>query len=104
DRRIKADSHIESENMHISTAHLVGRLKTTAIQHKSLNLGSSYFGSRMKAGAAVWQSWFDAIWMYGDGTERGAAVMYPPCDGDSYASYSADPPENHTWLRIWYQY
>ncbi|MEC9486942.1 MAG: glycosyltransferase family A protein, partial [Prosthecochloris sp.] len=39
DRRIKADSHIESENMHISTAHLVGRLKTTAIQHKSLNLG-----------------------------------------------------------------
>ncbi|MEC9486654.1 MAG: hypothetical protein UMU76_04015, partial [Prosthecochloris sp.] len=41
DRRIKADSHIESENMHISTAHLVGRLKTTAIQHKSLNLGYS---------------------------------------------------------------
>ncbi|MEC9487703.1 MAG: hypothetical protein UMU76_09470, partial [Prosthecochloris sp.] len=42
DRRIKADSHIESENMHISTAHLVGRLKTTAIQHKSLNLGHHF--------------------------------------------------------------
>ena len=64
---------------------------------------SEYFGSRVKAGAAVWQAWFDAISLCGDGDERGAAVMYPPCDGDSYAVFSADPPENHTWLRIWYQ-
>lgn len=64
---------------------------------------SGYFGGRIKSGAAVWQAWFDAIWLYGNGSERGAAVMYPPCDGDSYASFSADPPENHTWLRIWYQ-
>lgn len=64
---------------------------------------SNYFGSRIHSGGAVWQSWFDAIWLYGDGTERGAAVMYPPCDGDSYASFAADPPANHTWLRIWYQ-
>ena len=64
---------------------------------------SNYFGSRIKAGGAVWQSWFDAIWLHGDGVERGAAVMYPLCDGDSYASFAADPPANHTWLRIWYQ-
>ena len=65
---------------------------------------SDYFGSRIDSGAAVWQSWFDAIWLRGDGTECGAAVMYPPCDGDSYASFTSDPPADHTWLRIWYQY
>ncbi|MEC9487179.1 MAG: hypothetical protein UMU76_06740, partial [Prosthecochloris sp.] len=57
DRRIKADSHIESENMHISTAHLVGRLKTTAIQHKSLNLGHTHHppGFRLSK-TPIWQN------------------------------------------------
>ena len=65
---------------------------------------SEYFGSRVKAGSSVWQAWFDAIWLRGDGTEKGSAVMYPPSEGDSYAAWSYDPPADHTWLRIWYQY
>ncbi len=64
---------------------------------------SNYFGSRIHSGGAVWQSWFDAIWLHGDGNERGAAVMYPTCQTDTYANFAADPPANHTWLTIWYQ-
>lgn len=64
---------------------------------------SNYFGSRIHAGGLVWQSWFDAIWLYGNGTERGAAVMYPTAENDSHQFFIVDPPENHTWLKIWYQ-
>lgn len=83
--------------------HQVCGFRTNASQSCDQDI-SNYLGIRMKAGGAVWQSWFDAIWMYGNGSERGAAVMYPACDGDSYASYSLDPPADHSWLRIWYQY
>lgn len=65
---------------------------------------SDYFGVRMRNNGAVWQSWFDAINAEGRSDEHGAAVMYPPADGDRYASFVADPPADHTSLRIWYQY
>ncbi len=83
--------------------HQVLGFRTNASQSCDQDI-SDYFGSRIDSGAAVWQAWFDAIWLRGNGTECGAAVMYPPCDGDSYASFTSDPPANHTWLRIWYQY
>lgn len=83
--------------------HQVCGFRTTASMSCDQDI-SAYFGSRIKSGAAVWQAWFDAISLYGDGSERGAAVMYPPCEGDSYAIFSADPPATHTWLKIWYQY
>lgn len=65
---------------------------------------SDYFGSRIAAGYGVWESWFDAINARGRNDEDGSAVMYPAADGDTYASYVADPPANHSSLRIWYQY
>jgi len=83
--------------------HQVCGFRTNASQSCDQDI-SDYFGSRIDSGGAVWQSWFDAIWLRGNGTECGAAVMYPPCDGDSYASFTSDPPAGHTWLRIWYQY
>jgi hypothetical protein len=64
---------------------------------------SDYFGDRVSRGYGVWESWFDAINAEARSIEKGSAVMYPPCDGDTYYSFSADPPEGHTWLRIWYQ-
>lgn len=65
---------------------------------------TDYFGSRIKNGYAVWQSWFDAINAKGKSDEHGSAVMHPSADGDTYASFVADPAENHTSLRLWYQY
>jgi hypothetical protein len=63
-----------------------------------------YFGGRMRNSYAVWQSWFDAINRYGNSSEYGAAVMYPPAENDKYGAVSSDPPASHTWLKIWYQY
>ena len=65
---------------------------------------SDYFGSRIASGYAVWQSWFDAINAKGKSDELGSAVMHPSADGDTYASFVADPPANHTSLRLWYQH
>jgi len=65
---------------------------------------TDYFGSRIAAGYGVWESWFDAINARGRSDELGSAVMHPWSDGDTYAYFSADPPANHTNLRIWYQY
>jgi len=76
---------------------------------------TNYFGSRIHNGAAVWQAWFSAInkkgkrkwswscWCY-KLKEFGSAVMWPPADGDTYSTWCSDPPENHTWLKIWYQH
>lgn len=65
---------------------------------------TDYFGSRIASGSAVWESWFDAINARGRNDEHGSAVMHPSADGDTYASFVTDPSENHTSLRIWYQY
>lgn len=65
---------------------------------------SDYFGSRMANGYTVWQSWFDAINVKGKNDELGSAVMHPSTDGDTYASFAADPSSTHTSLRLWYQY
>jgi hypothetical protein len=65
---------------------------------------TDYFGNRIKYNYGVWESWFDAINAKARSDEMGAAVMYPPCDGDTYGNFAPDPPETHSWLRIWYQY
>lgn len=65
---------------------------------------SDFFGSRIAGGHGVWESWFDAINAKGKSDEHGSAVMYPAADGDTYASFVADPPQSHTNLRLWYQY
>ncbi len=65
---------------------------------------TDYFGSKIANGYGVWESWFDAINAKGRNDEHGSAVMHPSTDGDTYAVYAADPHENHTSLRIWYQY
>jgi hypothetical protein len=65
---------------------------------------SDYFGSRIAGGHGVWESWFDAINAKGKNDEHGSAVMYPAADGDTYASFVADPSQSHTSLRLWYQY
>lgn len=65
---------------------------------------SDYFGNRVRNNHAIWQSWFDAIDHEGRSNEFGSAVMYPPAENDTYASFCADPPRDHTWLRIWWQY
>jgi Family of unknown function (DUF6345) len=64
---------------------------------------TDFFGDRINRGYAVWQSWFDAINAEARDIEKGSAVMYPACENDTYYSYVADPPANHTSLRIWYQ-
>lgn len=65
---------------------------------------TDYFGSRIANGYAVWETWFDAINAKGRSDEHGSAVMHPSADGDTYGSFVSDPAENHTSLRIWYQY
>ena len=65
---------------------------------------TNYFGSRIANGYGVWESWFDAINAKGRNDEHGSAVMHPSADGDTYSNFVADPAENHTSLRVWYQY
>jgi hypothetical protein len=65
---------------------------------------SNYYGARIASGHGVWESWFDAINAKGRNDEKGSAVMHPSADGDTYASYVADPAEGHSSLRVWYQY
>jgi hypothetical protein len=65
---------------------------------------ADYFGYRISSGYAVWQSWFDAINARGNGIQFGAAVMWPPAEYDTYYSFVADPPIDHTWLKIWWQH
>tara|TARA_B100000745_G_scaffold278062_1_gene208876 strand:+ start:324 stop:1019 length:696 start_codon:yes stop_codon:yes gene_type:complete len=65
---------------------------------------TDYFGARIAAGYGVWESWFAAINAKGLSTEKGSAVMHPSADGDTYANFVSDPTQNHTSLRIWYQY
>lgn len=65
---------------------------------------TDYFGSRIKNGYKVWQSWFAAINAKGRSDEKGSAVMHPSAENDTYYSFVSDPAENHSALRIWYQY
>lgn len=65
---------------------------------------TDYFGSRVASNYGVWESWFDAINAKGRNDEHGSAVMHPTADGDSYGNFVADPSEDHTSLRVWYQY
>lgn len=65
---------------------------------------SDAFGEELANDHGVWQAWFDAINDEGRDDEFGAAVMYPPADGDTYYHFVADPPYNHQNLRIWYQH
>jgi len=62
------------------------------------------FGERVRNNHGMWESWFDAINDEGRSDEMGAAVMYPPADGDTYYNFVADPPYTHRNLRIYYQY
>lgn len=64
---------------------------------------SDYFGKRISQNYGVWESWFDAISKKAQSWEKGAAVMHPSCDGDTYGSFAPDPPETSNSLRIWYQ-
>jgi hypothetical protein len=71
---------------------------------------SNNFGSRVKAGQAMWQAWFAAVndersWWYGSSYPGYASVvLYPGLDNDTYYVNGPDPPANHTWLRTYYQY
>lgn len=65
---------------------------------------TDYFGSRIKNNYGVWESWFDAINVKALSSEYGSAVMHPTADGDTYASFAADPAASDTALRIWYQH
>lgn len=65
---------------------------------------TNYFGSRIKNGYKVWQSWFTAINVKGKNNEHGSAVMHPSTENDTYYNFVADPAENHTSLKLWYQY
>lgn len=71
---------------------------------------SNNYGSRVKAGQAMWQAWFAAVndersWWYGsDYPGYASVVLYPGLDNDTYYYYGADPPSNHGALRIYYQY
>ena len=67
---------------------------------------SNNYGNRIHHNEACWQAWFNAVNDERNGFYPGyaSAVMYPECDGDSYGCFAADPPHDHTWLRIWYQY
>lgn len=68
------------------------------------------FANRLKIGQPLWQAWFDAvddersIWHGSDYPGYASAVLYPGLDNDSIGFYGADPPSNHTKLRIYYQY
>jgi hypothetical protein len=65
---------------------------------------TDYFGSRIASNYKVWQSWFTAINVKGRSDEHGSAVMHPSAENDTYYSVVADPAENHSALKIWYQY
>ena len=59
---------------------------------------TDYFGYRISHNYGVWESWFEAINARGLSIEKGAAVMHPTCDGDTYGSFAPDPPESSTLL------
>jgi len=94
--------------------HQVIGFRTNSWQSSDQDI-SDYFGCRMRNGCRVWQSWFDAIiakgrreWSWGCWCmklkEYGSAVMWPPAENDTYGSWCANPPQNHTWLKVWYQH
>lgn len=71
---------------------------------------SNNFGKRIRRGEAVWQAWFAAVnderswWKGRDYPGYAAVVLYPGTDNDTYYNFVADPPKNHTSLRIYYQH
>lgn len=71
---------------------------------------SNNYGSRVKAGQAMWQAWFAAVnderswWKGSDYPGYASVVLYPGLDNDTRYVFGPDPPANHTWLRTYYQY
>ncbi len=65
---------------------------------------SDRFGDLVAGNYPVWQAWFRAINEKGKSDEKGAAVMHPDADGETYYNFGADPHPDHQSLRIWYQY
>lgn len=71
---------------------------------------SNNYGNRVANGQAVLSAWFAAVnderawWKGADYPGYASAVYYPPLKYDVYPSGAADPPANHSWLGITYQY
>lgn len=71
---------------------------------------SNNYGNRVRNGQAMWQAWFNAVnderawWKGADYPGYASAVLYPGLDNDTRYVFGADPPANHTALRIYYQY
>lgn len=86
--------------------HMVLGFRTSALIATATGI-ADFYGSRMAGVNYVLWSWFDAIDARGDhssGYDYGCAVMYPPAEDDKYnGTMVADPSENETWLKVWYQ-
>jgi hypothetical protein len=71
---------------------------------------SNNFGSRVRGGQSVWQSWFTAVndersfWRGASYPGDAAVMLYPGKDNDTLYSFGSRPPAGHTNLRTYYQY
>jgi hypothetical protein len=92
----------ESDDV-FDSVHQVISFRTVSYQSTDQDV-TDYFGVRIRAGYAVWQSWFDAINDEALSDEMGAAVMHPTAQNDTYDSFVADPAASHGNLTVWYQH
>jgi hypothetical protein len=71
---------------------------------------SSNFGSRVKAGNPMWQSWFKAVdaerswWKGKNYPGYASAVMHPSHQWDTAYSFGTRPPKAHSNLYTYWQY
>lgn len=83
--------------------HQIMGFRTDSYQHTDQDV-TDYFGARVRANYAIWQSWFDASIEEADADEMASVVFHPPAEFETYASIGADPPYDSNWIGLWYQW
>ncbi|HEV7237883.1 MAG TPA: DUF6345 domain-containing protein [Thermoanaerobaculia bacterium] len=83
--------------------HQIMGFRTDSYQSTDQDV-TDYFGARVRANYAIWQSWFDASNEEARSDEMASVVFHPPAENDTYANMVADPPYDSNWIGLWYQY
>lgn len=78
--------------------HIVNGFRTSALVSPAVNVTSNYC-SRLNSGGYVLDSWFDAIYAYGQywgPYDQGTSVYYGTCEYDRVNSFASDPSATQT--------
>jgi len=78
--------------------HIVNGFRTSALVSPAVNVTTNYC-SRVNNGNYVLDSWFDAIYAYGQywgPYDQGTSMYYGTCEYDTFNSFASDPSETQT--------